>query len=90
MNENKTIVMLLIIIAILGLALGIKIFFFSDTNFLKINVDQNGTIIQNTTNKTTTAENAIANKTSGYVDSVQQEKENHRELEQEWDSYSNK
>lgn len=89
MDENKTIVMLLLIIVILGLALGIKMFFFKDSSITEFTMDQNGLVVQNTTNRTTRTENAIANKTSGYVDSVQQEKDNHNELVKEWDSYSN-
>ena len=81
MNENKTIVVLLLIIAILGVALFIKIVFFRDTNFLAVQVDENG--------NTTHAEQAIANKTFDYMQSVQEEKDQHKDLENEWAKYSN-
>ena len=85
MNENKTIIGLLLIIAILGAALFIKIVFFRDTNYLSFKTDENGTVVTNISG----AEQAVVNKTFDYVQSVQEEKDQHKELENEWSKYSN-
>ncbi|MBR3134549.1 MAG: hypothetical protein IKG56_03720 [Clostridia bacterium] len=84
MDDNKTIIGLLLIIFILAAALFIKIFFFKDSTPSKIDINE--TFMSNWS---VSAENAVANKTSGYTKSVQEEKENHNKLEQEWDQYQN-
>lgn len=84
MNDNKTIIGLLIIIAILGALLGIRMLFPEQEdyskNYTEISLDPE------TVSKE--ASNAIADKASPYTQSVQKEKDNHNKLESEWDEYS--
>lgn len=84
MDDNKTIVGLIIIILILAAALFVKVFFFKDATPTKIDINE--TFMSDWSMD---SENAIANKTSGYTKSVQEEKEKHNQLEQEWEQYQN-
>ena len=77
MNQDNTIKILLVIVAILAIALVLRITVFKDTE-IHIDLSSNSVV------------NAVANKTNDYVNSTNYEKNKYNEVEQSMDKYFNK
>lgn len=84
-SSTKTLIGLIILVLILGGALA-YIMYFGDSNVIQ---NENSGFSFNPGDTSRKAVNAIANKTYDYTHSVQEEKNNYNQIEQDIDSYHN-